>query len=248
MQTFVMQKLSASSQLAAAAQQPASRRPAAAPMCAAFSSKGMQAGNVLAQSPAARYFGVSRTHRRASLQVLNAAQAEGVGKLISKVEIPAFIPRTDIVDQLLRWAIIEVQESGVANVGCPCKVRPDARSRQIPLTCPLAPSVPCVHPTSTPLAAFFNPQVTPYMFEDQLWGFTVSFLRDGASATDVRVAFDEEIITKHEWIGRGAGLLPRENTTPAWERNITPQSCASRFPPALPRPLTPTARRRSFFL
>jgi hypothetical protein len=43
-----------------------------------------------------------------------------------------------------------------------------------------------------------------------LWGFTVSFLKDGASATDVRVAFDDEVTQKHEWIGRGAGLLPRQ--------------------------------------
>ena len=45
------------------------------------------------------------------------------GKLISKVEIPAFIPRADLLDQLTRWASIDMQENGVANVGCPCKVR-----------------------------------------------------------------------------------------------------------------------------
>lgn len=49
-----------------------------------------------------------------------------VGKLISKVEIPAFIPRSDLMDQLTRWALIEVQEDGVANIGCPCKVTPAA--------------------------------------------------------------------------------------------------------------------------
>lgn len=46
-----------------------------------------------------------------------------VGKLITKTEIPAFIPRADLMDQLVRWATIEIQESGVANVGMPCKVR-----------------------------------------------------------------------------------------------------------------------------
>ncbi len=48
--------------------------------------------------------------------------AAEVGKLITKTEIPAFIPRRDLMDQLSRWAVIEVQESGVANVGMPCKV------------------------------------------------------------------------------------------------------------------------------
>lgn len=43
-----------------------------------------------------------------------------------------------------------------------------------------------------------------------LWGFTISFLKDGESATDVRVAFDDEVTLKHEWVGRGAGLLPSE--------------------------------------
>jgi hypothetical protein len=51
-----------------------------------------------------------------------AAQAE-TGKLISKVEIPPFIPRSDLMDQLMRWAIINVQEDGVANLGSACKVR-----------------------------------------------------------------------------------------------------------------------------
>ncbi|EFN58199.1 hypothetical protein CHLNCDRAFT_50601 [Chlorella variabilis] len=114
--------------------------------------------------------GMSRSSSR-SLVVAAAAQAEGVGKLISKVEIPAFIPRSDLVDQLLRWAMIEIQENGVANVSTPCKVSVFKRG-------------------------------------DDLWGFTVSFLKDGVSAADVRVAFDEETTQKHDWVGRGAGLLP----------------------------------------
>lgn len=94
-----------------------------------------------------------------------------VGKLITKTEIPAFIPRADLMDQLVRWATIEIQESGVANVGMPCKV-------------------------------------TPFYREGTLWGFTVSFLKDGVSANDVRVAFDEEVTLKHEWVGRGADGFP----------------------------------------
>ncbi|KAL4443508.1 hypothetical protein ABPG75_011245 [Micractinium tetrahymenae] len=113
----------------------------------------------------------SRSGRDARLLCLTAAQAAEGGKLISKVEIPAFIPRPDLIDQLVRWAMIEVQENGVANCGMPCKV-------------------------------------TAFKREDQLWGFTVSFLKDGESAADVRVAFDEEVTLKHDWVGRGADGFP----------------------------------------
>lgn len=92
-------------------------------------------------------------------------------KLISKVEIPAFIPRDDISDQLLRWALIDVQDQGVANCGCPCKV-------------------------------------TPHFVDEQLMGFTVSFMTSGEDPVDVRVAFDDETATKHEWVGRGPDGMP----------------------------------------
>lgn len=120
----------------------------------------------------ARYMHVSRHRQHMRLVTVKSQAAEGT--LISQVEIPAFIPRADISDQLLRWALIEIQEGGVANVGCPCKV-----------------------------TAFNND-------DGVLMGFTVSFMKDGESATDVRVAFDNERTMKHEWVGRGAGLLPSE--------------------------------------
>jgi hypothetical protein len=50
-------------------------------------------------------------------------------------------------------------------------------------------------------------QVAPFYRDGLLWGFTVSFLKDGVSANDVRVAFDDEVVLKHEWVGRGAGAL-----------------------------------------
>ncbi len=50
------------------------------------------------------------------------AQPSGPGKLISKTEIPAFIPRQDLLDQLTRWAFIDIQEEGVENLGIACKV------------------------------------------------------------------------------------------------------------------------------
>ena len=92
-------------------------------------------------------------------------------KLISKVEIPAFIPRDDISDQLLRWALIDVQDQGVANCGCPCKV-------------------------------------SPHHVDGQLMGFTVEFMTSGEAPTEVRVAFDAESTTKHEWVGRGSDGMP----------------------------------------
>lgn len=72
--------------------------------------------------------------------------------------------------------------------------------------------------------------MTPYLRGDVTWGFTVSFLKDGVSASDVRVAFDEETTMKHEWVGKGVGLLPRERPTlparpprsfalPSWTRH-----------------------------
>lgn len=51
-------------------------------------------------------------------------------------------------------------------------------------------------------------QVVPYSHKDALWGFTVSFLKDGVSGSDVRVAFDEEYAIKHEWVGVGADGFP----------------------------------------
>lgn len=74
----------------------------------------------------------SQRSRRSTSHIARSAQAE-VGKLISKVEIPPFIPRVDLIDQLLRWAVIEVQENGMANVGCPCKVRKRKREFLFPL-------------------------------------------------------------------------------------------------------------------
>lgn len=91
------------------------RRAAPVVACAAFSSRQHM------RKMSSRAAASSRTVRSV---VASAAQtAPGAGTLISRVEIPAFIPRSDIADQLIRWAFIEIQESGVANVGCPCKVR-----------------------------------------------------------------------------------------------------------------------------
>lgn len=44
------------------------------------------------------------------------------GFFISKTEVPAFIPRDDMMDQLVRWALIEAEEGGQRNFGLPMKV------------------------------------------------------------------------------------------------------------------------------
>lgn len=44
------------------------------------------------------------------------------GSFISKTEVPAFIQRDDMMDQLLRWALIEAEEGGQRNFGMPMKV------------------------------------------------------------------------------------------------------------------------------
>lgn len=46
--------------------------------------------------------------------------------------------------------------------------------------------------------------------EQELWGFITSILtRDGAVSTDIRVMFDDKVVTKHQWVGRGADGFPR---------------------------------------
>lgn len=68
-------------------------------------------------------FGRRQQQQQQRRQVACRSASTSAGKLISRTEIPAFIPRADLMDQLVRWAVIEIQESGVANVGMPCKVR-----------------------------------------------------------------------------------------------------------------------------
>ncbi len=46
------------------------------------------------------------------------------GKLISSTEVPAFIPRDDMMDQMYRWTLMEGGESGQRNFGMPMKIEP----------------------------------------------------------------------------------------------------------------------------
>ncbi|CAK0787338.1 hypothetical protein CVIRNUC_010557 [Coccomyxa viridis] len=57
----------------------------------------------------------------------SAQQATGEGTLISKTEVPAFIPRQDLMDQLLRWARNEATDPDtIGKYGLPIKVEPYA--------------------------------------------------------------------------------------------------------------------------
>jgi len=69
---------------------------------------GAASSKVSAPAPAARrtlrgLFSLPSSARRSSTVVI-AAAATSEGKLISSIEMPAFIPRADIISQLLRWA------------------------------------------------------------------------------------------------------------------------------------------------
>ena len=55
-------------------------------------------------------------------RTVQAAATAEVGKLIAKSEIPAFIPRQDLMDQLTRWAYTEVQEESMRKFGLAVKV------------------------------------------------------------------------------------------------------------------------------
>lgn len=46
------------------------------------------------------------------------------GKHISSTEVPPFIPRDDLVDQLFRWSMMEAGEGGQRSFGLPMKVEP----------------------------------------------------------------------------------------------------------------------------
>ncbi|KAG1680999.1 hypothetical protein FOA52_009958 [Chlamydomonas sp. UWO 241] len=104
-----------------------------APIRAAASYRSVVAPSA---SPVTRCESVSVSHnvrRRVAL----AAQApatptgahpprpnESTGKFISRTEVPAFIFRDDMMDQLFQWSNIEAGESGFRNFGMPMTVDP----------------------------------------------------------------------------------------------------------------------------
>lgn len=104
------------------------------------------------------------------------------GKRISTVEVPAFIMRDDMMDQLYRWALVNAGEAAVRNFGLPMSVAPRYR-----------------------VAGGAGDDD----MEGSLWGFEVEVLRDGAKVADLGVNFDNECAIRSEWIGQDADGFPR---------------------------------------
>jgi hypothetical protein len=114
---------------------------------------------------------VARQHRQRGTHIRAAATAS-TGKLIAETVIPAFIPRSDFLDQVSSWAAIEVSgEDGAKVFGLPMKVK-------------------------------------KIIEDNELTGFTVAIVRDGATLTTISVKFDNQTIDKSEWVGRGADGFP----------------------------------------
>lgn len=90
-----------------------------------------------------------------------AAADTGPGKLISAMEIPAFIPRTDLIQQLYRWGFIEANDAKVrggkkVEMGEMKKTAaaPAAgRGMRARTSAPLSQLLPCASPPSPPPTA-----------------------------------------------------------------------------------------------
>lgn len=104
------------------------------------------------------------------------------GKRISTVEVPAFIMRDDMMDQLYRWALVSAGEAAVRNFGLPMSVAPRYRAA----------------------GGAGDSDMT-----GSLWGFEVEVLRDGARVADLGVNFDDDCAIRSEWIGQDADGFPR---------------------------------------
>lgn len=119
-----------------------------------------------------------RASRSGHAVVLAAAEAIIQGVELSKVAVPAHLPRDDLADQLMCMAINEAEANPVRTFGMKYSV--DAVYRG-----------------------------------DSLWGFDVTFVREGAAAAKLRCSFDEEVFEKHQWLGRGADQMPE------WAGDVT---------------------------
>ena len=103
------------------------------------------------------------------------------GKRISSVEVPAFIMRDDMMDQLYRWALVNAGESAVRNFGLPMSVAPRYRAA----------------------GGAGDADMT-----GSLWGFEVEVLRDGQRVADVGVNFDDDCAIRSEWLGQDSEGFP----------------------------------------
>lgn len=103
-----------------------------------------------------------------------------VGKLISKTEVAAFIQRDDLMDQMFRWAIIEAGEGGMRNFGLPMNVTP----------------------------FYFVPPGIDTGGASLLWGFKLGIFKEGEQLCELAIMYDQAVISKHEWVGRGDDGFP----------------------------------------
>lgn len=150
--------------------------------------------------PATHRFSRALKHKRSQALTVQAAAAAEVGKLIAKTEIPAFIPRQDLMDQLTRWAYTDIQEEGMRKFGLPCKVSDIIAM----LSCHgLFAIMLLLH------GATAAKQIQPVRREGIPWGFTTSIIRDGVTLTDISVSFDEEVAYKYDWVGKAADGFPQ---------------------------------------
>jgi len=168
--------------------------------------------------PAPRAAPAARTASRRSV----AAAAEektappkadtGPGKLITATEIPAFIPRTDLIEQLYRWVVIEADDakvredvgererSGGGGGGGAGPEPPPAPSHTRPLLL-LSLSIQAKYGAPLRVIPFTTAEGIP-------WGFNVEILRDGAPTATLSIGFDLTDAQRHEWVGRGEDGFP----------------------------------------
>jgi hypothetical protein len=51
-------------------------------------------------------------------------------------------------------------------------------------------------------------KVEPYYKDEDIWGLTLTIRRDGDVAAVLAIRYDDEKVTKYEWVGRGADGFP----------------------------------------
>lgn len=121
---------------------------------------------------------LARSTRRHS--PLMATATSGT-KLLSKAEIPAFIPRSDLISEMLRWATIDADTNGFENFGMEMSVEPYYKDQE----------------------------EGDQEGEKELWGFDVRLLDAGEEVTRIGIRLDGELVTKHEFVSYGEDGFPK---------------------------------------
>lgn len=103
-------------------------------------------------------------------------------KMLSVAEVPAFIPRDDLMDQLAQYAEIEAGANGARNFGLPMKASAAGGSAR----CDLPHDLPLLFAQVTRTFKDING-------EQKLWGFTITLMRGGTHVCDIGFSFDDNI-------------------------------------------------------